>query len=161
MFPWILDQDLGSASWTWPSMPPCRQKLIDIKMFDPQSQYFKRGGHMPLMVFVGGHNQQRRTKVACERRHRRAEERGWGGQNKEEGRVGAVGMIGAVAVLTPVVTGLIGVGGRIGGVLGAAMTTRGVLGAAMARGMLGAAMTLTTGGVPGAAMTTGGLPGTA
>ena len=59
-------------------------------------------------------------------------------------------MIGAVAVLTPVVTGLIGVGGRIGGVLGAAMTTRGVLGAAMARGMPGAAMTLTTGGVPGA-----------
>ena len=29
-------------------------------------------------------------------------------------------MIGAVAVLTPVVTGLIGVGGRIGGGLGAA-----------------------------------------
>ena len=70
-------------------------------------------------------------------------------------------MIGAVAVLTPVVTGLIGVGGRIGGVLGAAMTTRGVLGAAMARGMPGAAMTLTTGGVPGTAMTTGGVPGTA
>ena len=61
--------------------------------------------------------------------------------------------------LTPVVTGLIGVGGRIGGVLGAAMTTRGVLGAAMARGMPGAAMTLTTGGVPGTAMTTGGVPG--
>ena len=70
-------------------------------------------------------------------------------------------MIGAVAVLTPVVTGLIGVGGRIGGVLGAAMPTRGVLGAAMARGMPGAAMTLTTGGVPGTAMTTGGVPGTA
>ena len=67
-------------------------------------------------------------------------------------------MIGAVAVLTPVVTGLIGVGGRIGGVLGAAMTTRGVLGAAMARGMPGAAMTLTIGGVPGTAMTTGGVP---
>ena len=84
------------------------------------------------------------------------------------GRVGAVGMIGdrtAVtrgvlrAEMTPVVTGLIGVGGRIGGVLGAAMTTRGVLGAAMARGMPGAAMTLTTGGVPGTAMTTGGVPG--
>ena len=58
----------------------------------------------------------------------------------------------------PVVTGLIGVGGRIGGVLGAAMTTRGVLGAAMARGMPGAAMTLTVGGVPGTAMTTGGVP---
>ena len=68
-------------------------------------------------------------------------------------------MIGAVAVLTPVVTGLIGVGGRIGGVLGAAMPTRGVLGAAMARGMPGAAMTLTIGGVPGTAMTTGGVPG--
>ena len=39
-------------------------------------------------------------------------------------RVGAVGMIGAVAVLTPVVTGLIGVGGRIGGVLGAAFLER-------------------------------------
>ena len=65
-------------------------------------------------------------------------------------------MTGAVAVLTPVVTGLLGVGGRIGGVLGAAMPTRGVLGAAMARGMPGAAMTLTTVGVPGTAMTTGG-----
>ena len=62
-------------------------------------------------------------------------------------------MIGAVAVLTPVVTGLIGVGGRIGGVLGAAMPTRGVLGAAMARGMPGAAMT--SGGVLGAAMAGG------
>ena len=39
-------------------------------------------------------------------------------------RVGAVGMIGAVAVLTPVVTGLIGVGGRIGGGLGAAFLER-------------------------------------
>ena len=70
-------------------------------------------------------------------------------------------MIGAAAVLTPVVTGLIGVGGRIGQVLGAAMPTRGVLGAAMARGMPGAAMTLTTGGVLGTDMTTGGVPGTA
>ena len=61
-------------------------------------------------------------------------------------------------MLTPVVTGLIGVGGRIGGVLGAAMPTRGVLGAAMARGMPGAAMTLTTGGVPGTAMAIGGVP---
>ena len=66
-------------------------------------------------------------------------------------------MIGAVAVLTPVVTGLIGAAMA----RGAAMTTRGVLGAAMARGMPGAAMTLTTGGVPGTAMTTGGVPGTA
>ena len=68
-----------------------------------------------------------------------------------------MGTIGAVAVLTPVVTGLIGVGvgGRIGGVLGAAMPTRGVLGAAMARGMPGAAMT--TGGVLGAAMAGGVL----
>ena len=33
-------------------------------------------------------------------------------------------MIGAVAVLTPVVTGLIGVGGRTGGVLGAAFLER-------------------------------------
>jgi len=82
LFPWTVDQELGSASWTWPSMPPCRQKLIDIKMFDPQSQYFKRGGHMPLMVFVGGHNQQRRTKGACARRNKRAEERGYGAEKR-------------------------------------------------------------------------------
>ena len=82
MFPWTVDQDLGSSSWTWPSMPPCRQKLIDINKFDPHLEYFKRGGHMPLMVFVGGHNQQRRTKLACERRHRRAEERGWGAEQR-------------------------------------------------------------------------------
>ena len=52
MSPWTVDQELGSTSWTWPSMPPCRQKLVDITMFDPHSQYFKRGGHMPLMVFL-------------------------------------------------------------------------------------------------------------
>jgi hypothetical protein len=86
MFPWTVDKDLGSISWTWPSMPPCRQKLIDIKMFDPQSQYFKRGGHMPLMVFVGGLNQQRRTKGACERRERRAEQRGWGAKQRGSGK---------------------------------------------------------------------------
>ena len=51
-------------------------------------------------------------------------------------------------------TGLIGVGGRIGGVLGAAMTTRGVLGAAIGVGAR-------IGGVPGTDMTTGGVPGTA
>ena len=69
------------------------------------------------------------------------------------------------AVLTPVVTGLIGVGGSIGGMLGAAMATvvtglsgvggsiGGVLRAAMTRGMPrgvpGTAMTTGTGGVPG------------
>ena len=82
MFPWAVDQNLGSESWTWPSMPLCKQKLIDVEMFDPQSQYFKRGGHMPLMVFVGSHNQQRRTKGACERRERRAEQRGYGAEKR-------------------------------------------------------------------------------
>ena len=67
-------------------------------------------------------------------------------------------------MLTPVVTGLIGVGGRIGGVLGAAMARTamargmtGVLGAAMPRGHpTGAAMhPLTLGGVLGTAMARG------
>ena len=70
-----------------------------------------------------------------------------------------MGRVGAVAVLTPVVTGLMGVDGRIGGALGAQVTHRGVVGAAMARGMPGAAMAFTTVGVPGTAMTTGGVPG--
>ena len=52
MSPWTVDQELGSTSWTWPSMPPCRQKLIDFKMFDQHGQYFKRGGHMPFMCFL-------------------------------------------------------------------------------------------------------------
>ena len=81
-------------------------------------------------------------------------------------------MIGAVAVLTPVVTGLLGVGGRTcrGGKVNSSWIEKyksstirkGDIeraGAAMARGMPGAAMT--TGGVPGTAMTTGGVPGTA
>ena len=85
MFPWTVDQDLGSSSWRWPSMPPCRQKLIDINKFDPRLQYFKRGGHMPLMMFVGSPNQVRRTKGACERRERRAEERGWGAKQRGQG----------------------------------------------------------------------------
>ena len=69
-----------------------------------------------------------------------------------------MGRVGAV--LTPVVTRLIGMDGILGGVQGAAMTTRGVFGAAMtSRGVLGEAMTR---GMPGAAMAnTGGLPGTA
>ena len=67
-------------------------------------------------------------------------------------------------MLTPVVTGLIGVGGRIGGGLGAAMARTamargmtGVLGAAMPRGHpTGAAMhPLTLGGVLGTAMARG------
>ena len=85
MSPWTVDQDLGSTSWTWLPMPPCRQKLIDIEMFDPRRQYFKRGGHMPLMCFFGSHSQQRRTKVASDRRARRAEERGWGAKHREKG----------------------------------------------------------------------------
>ena len=58
-----------------------------------------------------------------------------------------MGRVGAV--LTPVVTALIDVDCMIGGVLGAAMT----------RGMPGAAVAFTIRGVPGTAMTTGGMPG--
>ena len=58
-------------------------------------------------------------------------------------------------MLTPVVTGLIGVGGRIGGVLGAAMAT-------VVTGLIGVGGSI--GGVLRAAMTRGmprGVPGTA
>ena len=103
MSPWTVDQDLGSTSWTWPSMPPCRQKLVDITMFDPHRQYFKRGGHMPLMVFFWSYNQQRRTKGACEIRERRQNKEDGGRNSVRVGRVGAVGMIGD---MTPVVTGV-------------------------------------------------------
>ncbi len=59
-------------------MPLCKQKLVDIKMFDPDLKYFKKGAHMRLMVFVGGHDQVRRTPRASERREREAQDRGWG-----------------------------------------------------------------------------------
>ena len=158
MSPWPVDHDLGSASWTWPSMPHCRQKLIDFKMFDPHKQYFKRGGHMPLMCLLGA--------IASNVGQCTPPKDGHGGQKKEDGGRNSVGRVGAV--LKPLVTTLIGVHGMIGGVLGAAMVTRGVfgaamtirgvLGAAMTRGMLGAAMANTR-GVPGTAMTTCGMPG--
>ena len=158
MFSRPVEQDLGFTSWTWPSMPPCRQKLIDLKMFDPHEQYFKRGGHMPLMCFLGA--------IASNVGQRTPPKDGHGGQKKEDGGRNSVGRVGAV--LTPVVTGLIGVDCIIGGVLGAAVTTRGVFGAAMtSRGVLGEAMTrgmpgaamANTRGVPGTAMTTCGMPG--
>ena len=72
----------------------------------------------------------------------------------------ATHIVATASSVDTVVTGLIGVGGRFGGALGAAMTTRGVLGAAMARGIPGEAMVLgATGGVPGKAMTIGGVLG--
>ena len=77
MFAWPVDHDLGSASWTWPSMPPCRQKLIDFKMFDPHKQYFKRGGHMPLMCFLGA--------IASNVGQRSPPTDGHGGQKKGDG----------------------------------------------------------------------------
>ena len=82
MFPLQVDNDLGSISWTWPSMPPCKQKLIDIKKFDPDLRYFNSGAHMPLMVFVGAPHQVRRSQSASKRRERRAQERGWGAKQR-------------------------------------------------------------------------------
>ena len=76
-FPFEPDSSIGSASWSLPRGPVSKQKLPKYNLFDPQSHYFRSGAHMPLMIYVGGSNETRRSKVATARRATRAAERGW------------------------------------------------------------------------------------
>ena len=76
-FPSGVDTSIGSSSWSWPGDVPSKQKLISFKEFDPTEQFFKRGAHAPLMIFLGGHSETRRTKKAQERRALKADARGF------------------------------------------------------------------------------------
>lgn len=67
--------DRGAQSWDWPALPSVKQKLVDVKKFDPGMSFFTAGAHMPLMAFVEGVS--RRTPEALQRRTERAKERGW------------------------------------------------------------------------------------
>ena len=82
MFPTIkgspLDYTIGETSWQWPEMSPIKQKLILLQQFDPDFNLFRRGAHMPLMIYVGSPRNTRRTRDALARREKRAENRGWG-----------------------------------------------------------------------------------
>ena len=76
-FPFGVKTDMGSSSWGWGEDVQCKQKLADFTAFDPQQQFFKRGAHAPLMIFLGSHNQQRRSRAAIESRNKKADQRGW------------------------------------------------------------------------------------
>ena len=67
--------DAGLVTFAWPVFPICKQKLVEVNLFDPQAELFGHGAHMPLMVFVG--DKSRRTPQAWRRRERNADYRGW------------------------------------------------------------------------------------
>ena len=77
MFPFGIDTSIGTESWKWPFLPVSRQKPADFERFDPQRVFFRRGAHMPLMIFVGGSGDVRRSSEAVARRAAKADARGW------------------------------------------------------------------------------------
>ena len=77
MWPNQLHNRDGAASWTWPMLALMRQRPVELRLFDPLKEIFRRGAHMPLLVFIGANRDQRRTPEAEARRAKRAEARGW------------------------------------------------------------------------------------
>ena len=77
MFPFGVDSSLGSSSWSWPEDVLSKQKLVSFEEFDPHNEFFKRGAHAPLMIFLGAQSQVRRSKAAQQRRAENADKRGW------------------------------------------------------------------------------------
>ena len=71
-----------------PPLPPCLQKLADGKKWDPHGELFPRGGHMPLMVWVGFEG--RRSPEARARRRAKAEKK-YRERHPEEGKGGKGG----------------------------------------------------------------------
>ena len=77
MFPIPIDNIIGLCSWRWPSMSLCKQKPVDVKLFDPEGQFLREGSHMPLLIFIGLASEGRRTPAAQSRREEKAARRGW------------------------------------------------------------------------------------
>ena len=71
------DFDFGADSWDLATMPTSKRKIIESDKFDPNARYFKKGAHMPLMVYLGEKNKTRRSKDARSRRKVNAAQRGW------------------------------------------------------------------------------------
>ena len=67
----------GPGSWCWSKGPLSKQKLPEYELFDPHRELFKRGAHMPLMVYIGNSNEARRSVHATRRRNATATQRGW------------------------------------------------------------------------------------
>ena len=88
MFPFKVDTSIGSTSWSWPEGPLSKQKLASYELFDPDRELFKRGAHMPLMIYMGGSNEARRSKDALKRRAANAARRGWTWDKRQSTKVG-------------------------------------------------------------------------
>ena len=73
----------GAQSWTWPSMPRSKQKLVELNKFDPTQEFSKRGAHMPLMIYIGEKNQTRRSQKAMRARAEAADKRGWNAERRQ------------------------------------------------------------------------------
>jgi hypothetical protein len=82
-FPFRVDTTIGRESWQWPVLPVFKQKLVSIDLFDPQKEFFKRGAHMPLMSFMGGSQDTRRTQGALRRRAVKASLRGFAVERRQ------------------------------------------------------------------------------
>ena len=68
---------MGLPSWTWKEDVLSKQKLTDFKEFDPQREFFARGAHAPLMIFVGTNSESRRSAERQASRNADADRRGW------------------------------------------------------------------------------------
>ena len=82
-FPFGVKTSIGPPSWSWPEDAPSKQKLVSVKHFDPQQEFFKRGAHMPLMIFVGAQSDIRRSKAAQRKRAAAADRRGWNWERRQ------------------------------------------------------------------------------
>ena len=91
MFPSGVDTSIGSGSWSWPESQISKQKLASYDLFDPDKTFFKRGAHMPLMVYIGGPSDSRRSPLAMKRRAANATKRGWTWQRRQTTKGGSDG----------------------------------------------------------------------
>ena len=82
-FPFGVPENVGKVSWDWPEDVCSKQKLVSHEMFDPSKVMWKGGAHMPLMIFVGGVSDTRRSPGAQRRRNQRADERGWNHERRQ------------------------------------------------------------------------------
>ncbi|MCP4244736.1 MAG: hypothetical protein GY772_29690, partial [bacterium] len=60
----------------WPMLPLCKEKRLEVTMWDPQQRLFRGGGHYPLLVFIG--ERSKRSEAALQRREETSTARGWG-----------------------------------------------------------------------------------
>ena len=82
-FPFGINTSMGDYSWDLPMDKISKQKPCKFQLFDPSLQYFPRGSHAPLMIFLGSSSDGRRSTPADRRRAAKADARGWTRQRRK------------------------------------------------------------------------------